>query len=257
MFRHHQVGICLPAVMLCLAFLIFPATAESADNKLTVYAEFIDIGEFEVDVTTSLDSANAPARLVLAVLAEAGFEADINVVPWTRLVQSLDTQPNVLGFSMTRTPDREDHYHWIGLIRPISFKLWGLPERAQELPRTLEEARHLRVRALRSDVVASYLLGKGFTNLVYLSDNSNSVRLLRRNRIDLMPYIESGIDDYLAQHNEPPGAVVPLIDLEEISTGHYLVMSKQSDPELVRLLKEAFQSIVDRGDYDRIMQISN
>lgn len=234
----------------CLSVVALPGIA--AEAQLTVYTEFEERANFP-------DDSEQPVPLgpgydiVSAMLAEAGYTADIRIVPWVRLIRSLESQANVLGFPMTRTPDREDRFHWIGLLRPVSFKLWTLPERAAEFPESLDAARDLRISAVRDDVVEQYLLDKGFTNLVYLSQTANTITMMRRNRVDLMPYIEAAMTDYLARKNEPPGTLVPVFDLEEISTGHYIVMSKQSDPELVRLLRNSYQAVVDSGVFASIM----
>lgn len=233
-----------------LSFLVLVASSHAAE--LTVYAELEEAGNFPNDGVQPVPIGPGH-ELVLAVLAEAGYDADVRVVPWPRVVHSLESRKNVLAFSMTRTPQREELYHWIGLIRPVNFKLWALPERADEIPDTLEAARDLRISAIRGDVVENYLLSKGFTNLVYLSESSNTLIMLRRDRIDLMPYIESGMPDYLARKNASPDALVPVLDLEEISSGHYIVMNKQSDPELVKKLQDAYQAVVDSGRFDHIL----
>ena len=77
--------------------------------------------------------------------------------------------------------------------------------------------------------------------------------MLRRERLDLLPYNEPGIASYLAGHGEPSNALVPLISLDEISTGHYLVMNKDSNPELVEQIRSAFQSLLDNGEFERIL----
>lgn len=230
--------------LICLPLLALPVTG--AESPLTVYAESSNYD----NTSFTQDPAST---FVAAVLSEAGYGIDINLVPWTRLLQSLESQHDVLAFYMTRTPDREDHYHWIGKLRPADFKLWGLRSRSDELPRTLEDAREARISAIRDDVVTNYLVAKGFSNLVYLSDNADKISLLERDRIDLIPYIESGIADYLRYRGEPETILVPVISLDEISSGHYLVMSKTSDLELVKRLQDAFQSLVQRGDLDSIM----
>ena len=250
LIRHYaQRSIATPCLLLALLFSFLlsflPLAVQGADKQLMVYAELnnYDSDSFEQN----------PYRIFIAdVLEEAGYEALFSVVPWTRLVQSLTTQPDVLGFHMTRTPGREDSYHWIGRLRPINFKLWGLRERANELPHTLDGAKNLRISATRDDVVANYLLEQGFTNLVFLSENSNTVNMLRRDRLDLMPYIESGMSGYLLRQDQPQDTLAPVIDLDEISTGHYLVMSKNSDQELVQRLQDAFQRLLDRGELSRI-----
>ncbi len=225
----------------------------AADAQLTVYAELEEAANFPDEDSDPVPIGPA-FDIVKAVLAEAGYQADVRVVPWARVMHSLESQDNVLAFSMTRTPDREDRFHWIGLLRPVAFKMWALPERAAVLPASLEDAKNLRVSAERGDVAERYLLAEGFTNLIYLSQESNTLTMLRRDRIDLMVYIESGMPGFLARKNEPPGTLVPVYDLDEISTGHYMVMSKQSDPELVQLLQDSYQAVVDSGRFDHLIR---
>jgi len=238
---------------LVLSLAALSGMAADGNDSLKVYAELEERANFQIAGEDPVPLGPGH-KVVQAVLAEAGFTADVEVVPWTRLVHSLESQQNVLGVAMTRTPQREDRFHWIGLIRPVDFKLWALPERADEFPDTLEDFRDFRVSAVRDDVVEMYLLDNGFTNLVYLSQTSNTLTMLRRNRVDLMPYIAPAIDDYLARKNEPPGTLVPVFDLEEISTGHFIVMSKQSDPALVKLLQDSYQAVAERGEVARILE---
>ncbi len=233
--------------------LMLPSLGSIAAEALTAYTELEESANYSED-GQGLVPVGPGHNVVRAVLNEAGYDMDMHVVPWPRVIHSLETEKNVVGFSMTRTPEREDRYHWIGLIRPISFKLWTLAERADEMPRTLEEATHLRVSAIRGDVVENYLISKGFDNRVYLSESANAITMLRRGRIDVMPYIESGMASYLARKNEPLGTLVPVIDLEEISTGHYIVMSKQSDPELVQSLRNAYQRVAASGYFDLLAE---
>ena len=222
--------------------------AQAAEPPLTVYAELEEADNYQPGSDTPVPIGPG-GDLAELVLAEAGLEADIRVVPWPRLIQSLDSQRNVMAFSMTRTPAREERYHWIGKIQPVEFKLWSLAERADEFPTELEQLRDFRISGIRGDVVENHLLSKGFTNLVYLSENANTLTMMRRDRVDLMPYVLSGVNDYLARKNEPPGTLVAITDLPEISTGHYLVMGKDSDPELVQRLKHAYEAVISRGDW--------
>lgn len=225
-----------------------------AAQQLRVYAEANAIDSRVVETSDAIHIEGYASDLVRILLAQSGYTADIRVVPWPRLMNSLLSEPNVLGFNMTRTPDREDQFHWIGQIRPVKFQLWGLRERIDELPQTLDGARDLRTSSYRKDVVEQYLLSKGFTNLVYVTDSSDIWGMLLRRRIDLIPYIESGVQDLMARLEEVRDSLVPIVDLEEISTAHYLVMSKNSDPEIVEKLTTMYQSLIDNGELERILE---
>lgn len=237
---------------ICFSLLLTSPNLVAA-QQILVYAEANAVDSRLVESSDGIHVEGFASDLVRELLTRAGYEADIRVVPWPRLMNSLQTEPNVLGFNMTRTPDREDQFHWVGQIRPVKFQLWGLQERIDELPRTLEEARDLRTSSYREDVVEQYLLEKGFTNLVYVTDTSDIWSMLLRRRIDLIPYIESGVQDLMSRLEEVRGALVPVIDLEEISTAHYLVMSKNSDPEFVQQLTAMFQTLVDSGSFESIL----
>jgi polar amino acid transport system substrate-binding protein len=248
LFRQQSQCIRTGLVAALLTVFSLALQAQAAEPRLTVYAELEEADNFAPGSDTPVPIGPG-GDLAELVLAEAGMEAEIRVVPWPRLIRSLESQRNVLAFSMTRTPAREELYHWIGKIQSVEFKLWSLAERADEFPAELEQLRDFRISGIRGDVVENYLLGKGFTNLVYLSENSNTLTMMRRDRVDLMPYVLSGMEDYLARKNEPPGTLVPVADLPEISTGHYIVMGKDSDPELVQQLKDAYEAVLSRGDW--------
>ena len=149
---------------LCALLLAKPIHAASAvEPRLVVYAESNDVDSRVVESGGNRTIEGYASELVRSVLAEAGYRANIRVVPWARLMQFLQTESNVLAFNMTRPPDREGGFQWIGEIRPVSFKLWGLRERIDELPRTLAEARHFRVSSDHNDVAAHYLvMSQGF-----------------------------------------------------------------------------------------------
>ena len=63
------------------------------------------------------------ANLVRAILAEADLERPILSAPWERIMREAARKPNVLAFSVARTPDRETLFHW---ITPITRNMHGL-----------------------------------------------------------------------------------------------------------------------------------
>ncbi len=236
-----------------LFITLMAGSCHAAESTIRVYAESFAADSRVVETSAGTTVEGYASDFVRAVLTQAGYTADINVVPWPRLVNLLDSSPNVLGFNVTRTAEREDRYHWIGEIRPVTFQLWGLDERIGEFPQTLEEAQSLRVSAYRNDVVEQYLLGKGFANLVYVYENYDPIRMLRRRRIDLLPFSRFAMADLMSRQEGIRDELVPIFDLEDISTAHYLVMSKSSDPVLVQRIQQAFQALVDNGVHQEIL----
>ena len=240
----------LPGMLfpLCLAF-----SCMAAESPIIVYAESSALDSRIEQSAAGIQIEGYASDLVRAVLMEAGFTAEIRIVPWPRLMSMLQSEPNVLALNMTRTPGRENLFHWIGEIRPVTFQLWGLRERASELPRTLADARELRVSTYRNDVVEQYLLTEGFSNLIYVSENYDSMAMLQRRRIDLIPYSQDAMSELMSRQNDIQQQLLPFIDLEAISTAHYIVMSMTSDPGFVARVRSAYQALVDRGEFDQIL----
>ncbi len=222
----------------------------NAAESLVVYAESsaIDSRVMTVDGATTVQGF--ASDMVRTLLLQAGYNADIRVVPWPRVMSFLQSEANVLGLNMTRTPEREDLFHWIGEIRPVTFQLWGLRERIDELPNTLANARDARVSAYRNDVVEQYLLAQGFSNLVYVSENYDSFAMLQRRRIDFLPYSRIAMESFMARSEEVRNGLVPVIELDDISTAHYIVMSKTSDEELVAQIRAAYVALRASGAFE-------
>jgi polar amino acid transport system substrate-binding protein len=252
-FRRLASGLCAVTVTLLLPVSI----AQAGQPSLVVYAESNSLDSWPVQTDEGEVIEGYATDLVRSLLTKIGYEADIRIVPWPRLMNFLLNEPNVLGFNMTRTFEREEQFQWIGEIRPVEFQLWGIKERLNELPRTLAEAREYRVAAYRNDVVEQYLLSEGFTNIVYVTDSFDSVAMLQRRRIDFLPYSALAMEDFKTRNEYARNEIVPLIDLEAVSTAHYLVMSKNSDRELVIRLMDTFQSMVESGEHAKLLNLLN
>ena len=105
--------------LLFSALLAF--SSHAAEPQIRVYAESFAADSRVVETSDGSFVEGYGSDFIRAVIAEAGLTADILVVPLPRLMYFLQNEPNVLGFNMTSTPEREDQIHWIGEIRPVNF----------------------------------------------------------------------------------------------------------------------------------------
>lgn len=197
------------------------------------------------------DPEDPTALFAAALFREAGLPFTLSVIPWPRAVQSVQTEANVLVYSMIRNEQREDLYEWIGQINPIETHLYMLRGRLENVPTTLEEARDLRIGLARRSAADEFLSSRGFTNLIYSGDATRAPVLLERGRIQLTPMTRQESIGVLEDFDMEAGSLVPTIQLPELSTGTYFVVSKQTDPELVERLKLAYQALVDDGTHQQ------
>lgn len=188
-------------------------------------------------------------ELVRAVIEDAEIDYEIELVPWVRAVQVIESAENVMVYPMARTSERENKYHWVGELLPLDFYLHGRKADIDTLPKTLEDAANARIGVIRADVTSVYMESQGFTNLVYVSSAARNLFMIERDRIDLFPYTELTIGSFLDANGFNPDDFVGVVKLDEISTGTYMVLSKDTDASIVDRLQKSYNKIVDDGRY--------
>ncbi len=231
--------------------LLSARPAIAADEFLQVYTELNMPNNY-------LEYEEGPVvgyvtELVREVLNETGIDYSIEIVPWIRAVQAIDSSPNVIVYSMARTVEREDKYHWIGKTLPLEFYLYGLKDRMESLPKTLEEAINSPIGVIRADVVALYLESQQFENLVYVRDPSLNLSMIERNRIDLFPYARREIGLFARRNGFNEDRLIGMFKLDYISNDLFLVASKDTSDSILQKLRLAYQSVIDSGEHDEIM----
>lgn len=119
--------------------------------------------------------------IVRALLDAAGYEYEIAVYPWARAIALARTQVNTCVYSMSRTPERETLYKWIG---PLVSNDWSLFARSgASRPQTLDETMLMRIGSYQGDAIVAYLQTRGHMVDVAASDDLNPKKLLA-GRID-------------------------------------------------------------------------
>ncbi|WP_286830763.1 MULTISPECIES: substrate-binding periplasmic protein [Kordiimonas] len=66
-------------------------------------------------------------ELVEAIMAKAGYEYDLSVLPWNRAYRYALRDANTCIFTTVRTPGREDKFKWVG---PLYTSGWAFYRRA-------------------------------------------------------------------------------------------------------------------------------
>jgi polar amino acid transport system substrate-binding protein len=81
-----------------------------------------------------------------------GNTDDIQMIPWTRIYQTALRKPNIVFFSVARTPEREDKFHWIALVMPKPWTLYAKKGSGLQV-KTLEDAKKVdAIGVLRADI---------------------------------------------------------------------------------------------------------
>ncbi len=193
-------------------------------------------------------------ELVKAVLEQANITGDFQIYPWTRAYNLAQTQPNVLIYSMARTPQRENKFKWIGEIAPLDYKFFRLKSNNSINPKILEQAKKFRVGVINQGAIHHFVNSHGFNNVSVVSNSSAHLRVFLNKRVDLIIINSLRLDEFCQNTKIDCDLIEPVMSINEISKGLYMALSLKTGDYIHQQLVTAFQTVKSQGTYQHIMQ---
>ncbi|TVT51062.1 MAG: transporter substrate-binding domain-containing protein [Denitromonas halophila] len=222
-----------------LAAWLLPAGAQSIRVVTEEYPPY----NFTKDGVVS----GVSTAVVRAVLAEAGLDAQIQLMPWARAYELALHTENVLIYSIARSPAREDLFKWVAQVAPSAWFLYSY--RGREVPlKTLEDAKRYRIATVYQDVSEQFLLGNGFDREHSIQSSNRyayNYEKLKQGRVDL--WIVNGVvADHLVREagDDPDTQLKAELKLDEIaSNGLYMAFSLATPDAVVERCRQAFERL--------------
>ncbi len=177
----------------------------------------------------------------------------IKFVPEIRALNEASQSPNIILFSFSRIPEREEKFYWIMQLMRKPWVIYAGKGAGITL-RSIEDAKKLKsIGVVRGDVRASYLKQMGFTNLDELSTHAQGLKMLRLKRIQAVFYEPQGMAFECMKLG------IPITEFEVISETRtsdvYIMMSKHGTPsETVEKWRKAAQSMKEDGTFQLIAE---
>ncbi|WP_337881293.1 transporter substrate-binding domain-containing protein [Rheinheimera sp.] len=204
-----------------------------------------------------LDSHGKPVGfavdVVKAVQHELGDKTPIEVMPEARAIYIARTEPNVLLFSFSRTPERENEFYWITPLVQKSWSVYGLTTNPIQV-QSLEQLKQVTaIGVVRGDIREEWLNNLGFKNLSKSVNHQQNLDRLLAGRLDLIAYESQGIRHLLQEASLSLDAVRPVFVLQQSDV--YLLMSKTgTSPELAERWRMAADKIRRSGSQQFIAE---
>jgi polar amino acid transport system substrate-binding protein len=122
----------------------------------------------------------------------------IEVLPWSRGYEMIRTQPNTVLFAMTRIPEREKLFKWVGPTRTTKFIVVARKDAPIKITKK-EDLQKYHIGTVRNDYSEAMILKAGVAEgaLDRSDDNPTVARKFKAGRIDLVVYSELGLDSFL------------------------------------------------------------
>jgi len=191
--------------------------------------------------------------VVRELMRRTGDKGTISIIPWVRSYDLLKTQPNVMLFSMARTPMREASFQWVGPLA-YSKSLIYVKRGSAITIGSLDDARKLeKIGVLLEDSKEQYLKALGFTNLDSESNNwPGTFRKLISGKISALAMTDLDLPNIARNEGLNPSDFQPVYEL--FLTRLYIGISKSTDPALVRRWQLSLDAMKADGTFEKIAQ---
>jgi polar amino acid transport system substrate-binding protein len=240
---------------LLLALLASIALPAMAADEIRIVTE--ELPPFNMTQDGKLTGMST--EVVQAVLKEIGVQAAIQSMPWARAYDIALNSENVLIYSITRTPQREKLFKWVGVIAPTHWYLFSRPERNIKLG-GLDDARKYQIATVKEDAGEQYLVAKGFTVGKNLQSNNKyeyNYEKFKAGRVDLWISIELNALFLMRQAGDDPNRMaVRALSLPDLGgqDGLNMAFSIKTPDALVERFRKGLETIRRNGTYDAIVK---
>ncbi len=191
-------------------------------------------------------------EVVKEVLYDLGVEAQIDILPWSRAFKMAAENPNTMLFSVVRTEEREELFHWAGVVCDVRSYLYKLKSRQDIVAGKLSDLENYRTGVVRGWAGQKYLHKNNFRHLEEVADSDQNILKLIRGRVDLIEDYEANIIFRMKKLGFDPNLVEKVFFNAEISGPLYAVFNRATPDDTVARFERAFALVHQDGRYAAI-----
>ncbi len=180
------------------------------------------------------------AEVVAALFKRAGVSYAMTLrFPWGRLQQLAEKTPGFAVFSLSRTPEREPRYKWVGPLSEIQIVLLKTPDSPIQVS-SLDDARQYRIGSKDGSVGSQYLINRGIEVQSSLIDTPAK---LKAGQFDLWATTNPSGEYEAKQAGVGPLAVALTLSRVDL----YLAVNKETPDAVVEKLQRTLDQMKQEG----------
>lgn len=198
--------------------------------------------------------AGLAIEVVNAMFEEAHVLGTIEFMPWRRAYQRGLDEPNVLVFTMSRTPEREALFKWVAPVFSTHVRLYRLTQRTDVQAPSLDAAKRYTIGTVRGYASEKLLIDQGFQpgkQLEQTSSEATSALMFLNGRFDLLCSNDVVLADVLRRNGRTFAEVTPVLTLPP-QFDEYMAFSRSTDDRVVEALRAALVRLKQSGRYTAI-----
>jgi len=234
-------------IPVCLCLILSMTTFAFAEKIVVVTEDYPPYSYIEDHRVTGFST-----EVVTEVLVRSGLKfSHVRLGVWSGVYETALNNPNVVIFSIMRTPERDKLFKWVGMISPVDVYVYRMKSRTDISVSSINDMKRYRVGAYSKGICCQYLEQKGVPVDIVKDDYLN-IRKLVAGRIDLYPSAELPAEYRVRKENIIFSDLVSAYHLKDISGDLYMAFSALTPDETVERCKKAFAEVQKDGTYEKI-----
>lgn len=190
-------------------------------------------------------------EIVREILKILNYPGDIKAYPWARAYNEIQSKPNSILFSMSRNPERENKFKWVGPL--ITDNVYFYKKRSTDINiKSIEDAKKAkRIAVSRNYPHEKQLRSKGFKNLYITVNPESNIKMLINERVSLIMGSELVYTE-LMRATTINTNLLEKIDIPIDKADFYIAFSKDTPDKEIKKWQDALDIIKESGKYDQI-----
>ncbi|WP_085906354.1 substrate-binding periplasmic protein [Kiloniella majae] len=191
------------------------------------------------------------ADIVGALQKKVGTPSAPKILPWKRAYRTALSSPNTGIFSITRTKERENLFHWVGPLYSVRDYIF-IRKSSDFSGQDISDLKALHSIGLQAEgAVHKALVKLSFNNLIPIHQVDKQLDLLISGRISALQVSDLTMSFDLQKNNLSFTEVRPIAVLNQADM--YLAFSKDTPLEEVNKWQEALNELIKEGKHAAIL----
>lgn len=220
---------------------------DNKPNSLSIFTTTYQPYNYQDDAGKPEGYSVQIINALIARLEEQGIDSNLEFLPWARTYHMARTQKNALIFSIARTEEREELFHWVGRLLPMPIYLIKHKSRTDIKVNNEVNSKKWFVEGVIGGATTPCLEKLGYQVHTSPLEMSKQLEMMEKGRLDLLNVDFPSFEVRAQNAGINAADFEPVLFLDECSFDLYVALSKNSDEKVLKAVTDAWQAIEKAG----------
>jgi polar amino acid transport system substrate-binding protein len=238
MSKKRDALFCRSILLVCL---LFSASCLAVNKPLQVVTELSP----PYQTLVKNEVKGSATQTVKNLLSASNLSATFNMYPWARAYNKAISEPNTLIYSIAKSDERNELFHWLLPVASYKFGLVALSERTDLDITDIKDASKFVLAIQRDDIAHQWAIKQGLKeghHFIICSDIGCSWQLLLNKKVDFIVESPELVESMLEQYQLPNDYAKYVIAIPELELSGYLAANVNIEKSILDKLKLAIKT---------------